>query len=829
MIATLSTSSSSAAASAAPQSPSAISNASARDHGDVLGLRPRVVHQHGVQERLLAGGVEVVRARGDGGAHHRLAEIDERADAVDQHAGAPRQRVERGTVGDARDQPFRRRRAAPPARRACRRRARRAAAAARAAAARGRSGARCTRSRRRRRSAHHSFARSAHIVRVRVRQLPFGVRRLAAALGGLGGAVRIRQSDHPRPPQSGGKPPHSKEAARGDFTLQRCAAHLSNAADDAPAPARRAVRAVPGAARPARRWSARRCARAPTPRARSRSSWRCAPRRPRTALAPCRSAAPRSRGCARAVLGALAPGEVEVGACLCDRCPASPPGSPLPVSNALAANPDVVRVDLDPIGGGAGADRRRAHPRRSRAGARRDRRRHDHRGDRHRRRGGSSRHRRRAGARGVLLPRRPRSAIGDRSNCCPDGTAHAVGPRQRRLGRPARRRTSPASRCRAAASLPPASRRARCWWRCACSTSTTRASSPTGSRRSTGSLAERPDVRVVNMSLVSSPALSRRLRTQLRRRRGCAANLLLGRGHRAALAARHAGVRRRPATTGALDADERRRPAWRRAVAVGAVDAHGRGRARSATPASELDLLAPGVDIVSDGLGGQRDVMSGTSMASPHAAGAAALMLSARPGFGAAEVERMLLRDRRAPSPIRRTRRATPRVDAFAALARGDARRRARARGGGSRATDCLLEWNFVPPEIVRRRGWPLAECRDNDPLCDADRRARPLHVRLLAVLQHARPAAARLCRWTSRCAASPCRRRRSTRRPASLDRINVDYLASALPDFPFAGSDTCGARDPVHRRAPARRRAPAVGHLRVSVVDRDAPRLRPP
>jgi subtilisin family serine protease len=52
-----------------------------------------------------------------------------------------------------------------------------------------------------------------------------------------------------------------------------------------------------------------------------------------------------------------------------------------------------------------------------------------------------------------------------------------------------------------------------------------------------------------------------------------------------------------------------------------------------------VDIWAPGVDVLSTALGGGTQVLSGTSMASPHVAGAAALYLSSHPTDTPAQVE----------------------------------------------------------------------------------------------------------------------------------------------------------------------------------------------
>ncbi|MCB9176126.1 MAG: S8 family serine peptidase [Caldilineae bacterium] len=63
-----------------------------------------------------------------------------------------------------------------------------------------------------------------------------------------------------------------------------------------------------------------------------------------------------------------------------------------------------------------------------------------------------------------------------------------------------------------------------------------------------------------------------------------------------------------------------------------------------------LDLLAPGVAIVSDGLRGGVDTKSGTSMASPHVAGAFALLMAEAPWASPDLLEQVLKENGQRPT-----------------------------------------------------------------------------------------------------------------------------------------------------------------------------------
>ncbi|GAB4439280.1 MAG: hypothetical protein Kow0031_21160 [Anaerolineae bacterium] len=87
----------------------------------------------------------------------------------------------------------------------------------------------------------------------------------------------------------------------------------------------------------------------------------------------------------------------------------------------------------------------------------------------------------------------------------------------------------------------------------------------------------------------------------------------------------------------------------------------------SSNSSDELDLLAPGTLITAAGLGGGTRTESGTSMATPHAAGLAALLLESDSGLLPDALE-ALLKATGVPVTDTRTGRTTPRINALAAV-----------------------------------------------------------------------------------------------------------------------------------------------------------------
>jgi len=80
----------------------------------------------------------------------------------------------------------------------------------------------------------------------------------------------------------------------------------------------------------------------------------------------------------------------------------------------------------------------------------------------------------------------------------------------------------------------------------------------------------------------------------------------------------------------------------RQALSAGASDRTD-ARATFSNTGTCVDLFAPGLDITSDRRGGGRTTLSGTSMASPHVAGVAALCLQRNPGSTPAQVDRCVV------------------------------------------------------------------------------------------------------------------------------------------------------------------------------------------
>ncbi|MFI7703812.1 S8 family peptidase [Nonomuraea sp. NPDC049480] len=110
------------------------------------------------------------------------------------------------------------------------------------------------------------------------------------------------------------------------------------------------------------------------------------------------------------------------------------------------------------------------------------------------------------------------------------------------------------------------------------------------------------------------------------------------------------------------------------ALTVGAVDREDRladFSSRGPIVADESvkpDVTAPGVGITAAKSGGGHVAMSGTSMATPHVAGAAALLRQARPGLSGAELKSLLMATAKPGGGIPVDAQGSGRVDVAAAL-----------------------------------------------------------------------------------------------------------------------------------------------------------------
>ena len=185
----------------------------------------------------------------------------------------------------------------------------------------------------------------------------------------------------------------------------------------------------------------------------------------------------------------------------------------------------------------------------------------------------------------------------------------------------------------------------------------------------------RPDVNVVNMSLGSTelfPATCDNARSWTMAL-AAVVHVLRLRGVTVFASAMNAGATDRLAAPACL----------REVVSVGAVydSAFGPfdflGCVDQTTAADEvtcwsnsspaLDLLAPGALVTATGLGSGISTYAGTSQASPHAAGAAALLLEASPSLSPDELVALLEQTGKTVVDPRNSR-ATPRIDVLAAL-----------------------------------------------------------------------------------------------------------------------------------------------------------------
>jgi hypothetical protein len=187
--------------------------------------------------------------------------------------------------------------------------------------------------------------------------------------------------------------------------------------------------------------------------------------------------------------------------------------------------------------------------------------------------------------------------------------------------------------------------------------------------------AERPDVRVINMSLVSSLTYPGECGRNCGSAPGCAANMMLADviqqlWDRGTMLFAASGNSRR---TSEMSAPACVAPT----VSVGAVDDHDLV-ANFSNASSELDLLAPGVDIISDELGPSTGVMSGTDgLAARRRHGRAGALGASRPpcgGGGSDSQEQRRHRARRSYATHDAARRR------LCGVSRRDPRRRARTR-----------------------------------------------------------------------------------------------------------------------------------------------------
>ncbi len=324
--------------------------------------------------------------------------------------------------------------------------------------------------------------------------------------------------------------------------------------------------------------------------------------------------------------------------------------------------------------------------------------------------------------------------------------------------------------------------------------------------------ANRRDVRVVNMSLASSLTFSADCADQCeldcRPQDGCDPDTVCGINRMIADVVEQ--LRRRGTVVVAASGNNAEDSGMSSpacvpgVVSVGAVD--GEDRVAFFSNASPLlDVVAPGTDVVSTlpdaqagqlcgFVGGQR-VCGGTSAAAPHVAGTAALLIASAPGSSAEQVEDAI-RDTGLQVLDLRNGRVYPRVDAFAAF-RQITRVREINPAGGDGHSDCILGWNFFPPEIVQQRRRPIAVCRDGDPLCDGDG-SNGVCTFLVSLCFNTTDPLLPRCDNSEAIEAIELREPAADAPAGSQERRNANNILGTLPPFPLGGTDLCTQPIPI-------------------------------
>ena len=103
-------------------------------------------------------------------------------------------------------------------------------------------------------------------------------------------------------------------------------------------------------------------------------------------------------------------------------------------------------------------------------------------------------------------------------------------------------------------------------------------------------------------------------------------------------------------------------------ISVAATDSTDRLAVFSHYGVNTVDLAAPGVGIISTALGSSYKSLDGTSMASPHVAGAAALLLAYHPNFSYAQLKARLLSSADAIANLKNKVKTGGRLNVYRAL-----------------------------------------------------------------------------------------------------------------------------------------------------------------